>query len=322
MKTNIAIIISFLSILISITSIVYAVNVQYEVNDKYSNLNSEISNINYKILNVNNITLKNSEEINKNYKQIKNLENLFNITITSQQTEIQNLTSDLEKYNSELSNKLSWIKANSNIENFSEYSEERNLLNKCVGSEINLGCVWHVIYDDLNIKYINDSTFHTNDTLFNLSEIYNHGGGDCEDLSLLFSASVRYLINKYDINEFNSWVPGNGKYEIYSTSDKIYYLLDANEKHFSAKYVYVTCFATNETIGIHNIGHCIVSFCNKKVDSYMDLYNCTEIEPQDGGITSIGPIWLYISSNNLCMPIDNKTKCFTDFKNNIEDVLH
>ena len=315
--SNIAIAISILSLIISMAVFLYAIDIQNKTNVEYSNLNSKIDDINGKITNINNKINQNSDDINQNSISIKNLEEKFNTTIISQQSEIKSLTSDLEKYNAELSNKLSWISSNVNIKNFSEYSTEKSLLNKCVGTEINLGCVWYVIHDKLGMKYIDDSVFNTTDTLFNLSEIYNHGGGDCEDLSLLFSASVRYLMNKYNTNEFNAWTDGNEKYIIYSTSNTEYYMSNANEKHFKANYLYVTCFEKSSMIG-----HCIVSFCREKVRNYTDLYNCTNVEPQDyGKLTNVGPIWLYISSNDLCMPINNKTKCFTDFEKGIQKIL-
>ena len=315
--SNIAIAISILSLIISTTSILYTIEIQNKSNYIYSNLNTRVSKLNGKIVNINNKVNQNYNYTNQNSIRIKNLEEKFNTTIISQRNEIQNLTSDLEKYNSELSNKLSWISSDASIKNFSEYSNEKNLLSKCVGEEINLGCVWYVIHDRLGMKYINDSIFNTSDTLFNLSEIYNHKGGDCEDLSLLFSASIRYLMDKYNINKFNGWISGTGKYTIYSTSDRTYYISNANEKHFDARYLYITCFEKSP-----KVGHCIVSFCKNKVRNYTDLYKCNNIEPQDyGGFTNIGPIWLYISSNDLCMPVNNKTKCFTDFEKEIEKIL-
>ena len=317
---NIAIAVSIISILIAISSFAYAFELKEELNNNINNLNLKFNSMNSKIMSLNNTIYKNSNKINKNSEKINNLDERFNSTIVSQQGEIKSLTSDLEKFNAELSDKLSWISEDASVANFSEYSNERSLLNKCVGSEINLGCVWYVIHDKIGIKYIGDTEFNTTDTLFNLSEIYHHGGGDCEDLSLLFSASVRYLMNRYHLYDFNAWVPGNGKYAIYSTSDTTYYMPNADEKHFSAKYVYVTCFEKGSN-GFY-AGHCITSFCKEKVKNYMDLYNCTNIEPQEyGKFTSIGPIWLYISSDDLCMPVDNNSKCLTDFKQSIERIL-
>ncbi len=278
----------------------------YQIN----HLNEKVNKLEIKVNYLENQNGVMKSNISKLESKIDYLTSEFNTTIVQQKEQIIQLRSDLEKYDAELKDRLQWIKSNSEISNLSEYSSERNLLTKCVQSnQINLGCVWYVIHDKLNIHYINESK----DRLYNLTEIYERGGGDCEDLSLVFAASVRYLMNEYNITNFLSWKNGIGEFVIWREGDSYYYMPDAEETKFNARYVYVTCFEVNATEG-----HCIVSFCKDKINTTNEINNCIQIEPQEyGKETKIGKVWFYISSNNLCM----EDKCFTDFEKEIEEIL-
>ncbi len=290
----------FLGLLIVICYSFYQIS---ELNEKVDKLEIKV---NY-LENQNGI-MKNN--ISKLESKIDYLTSEFNTTIVQQKEQIIQLRSDLEKYDAELKNRLQWIKSNSEIGNLSEYNYEKSLLTNCVKYDrINLGCVWYVIHDKLDIHYINE----TKDRLYNLTEIYNRGGGDCEDLSLVFAASVRYLMNEYNITDFSAWKDGIGEFVIWREGNSYYYMPNAEEVRFNAKYVYVTCYEINATEG-----HCIVSFCKNKINNTEEISNCVQIEPQEyGKETKIGKVWFYISSDNLCM----ETKCFTDFEKEIEEIL-
>ncbi len=305
---NIGIVISIIAILISSITTLYffeeSSNLNYKLQKIKESQEEKVLTLNLKISKLNASLNKLNAEFNETILSQKS-------QIEYQQEKISNLSKSLNEFETELKSKIEWIKSNANIENVSEYTTTKNLIYKCVSDEINLGCISYLIFDKEGMKYIPDIKEGTNDTLYNLSEIYQHGGGDCEDLSLLFAATVRYAMDKYNLSKFNGWIDGNSMYKIYSTSTEYWYMKDAKEVDFQAKYVYVTC----GEIYNQSSGHCIVSFCKNKINNASELYNCTNVEPQEyGKIVKIkGPISLYISSDDLCQS-DTKIKCFSDFK--------
>ncbi len=236
--------------------------------------------------------------------EISTLQNEFETTIQTQQQKLKELNQSLVEFEALLADRINWIKSNANISEVPYYEDTKTKLYKCYDGRINLGCLWFLLHDKEGIDYIYEGK---NDQLTNLSVIYQRKGGDCEDLSLLYAATVRYAMQKYG-NKFVAWKPGTGKFIIYSGDQYRYYMPNAEEFEFEASHVYVTCYGSGEE------GHCAVSFCEKEVTSVDELYNCTLIEPQSYGMLSEveGKIWFYISADDLCMDV-NETKCFSDF---------
>ncbi len=305
---KIALVIAIISLLLSIFVVFETISLEDEIDV----MKTQIHELEVKNSELENQTLKLQNQVDTLQNELNTLQDEFNSTIVSQQIKIEKLMNNLQEYDAELKSRLQWISENSNIAPYEEF--EKSYLDKCVvNDEINLGCVWYVIHDIWGIEYKKD-VGNSNDTLYNLTEIYNRGGGDCEDLSLLFASTVRYLMEKEQTHRFVGWKEGNEKFVIYKTSSTEYYMPNAKAVHFIANRLYVTCYSLNSSAG-----HCIVSFCENKTTNFSE---CINVEPQAyGEIKSIGPLLLFISTNDLCMDVNGAIECFTDFEKEIGEIL-
>lgn len=265
-------------------------------------------------------------------ERIKLLEDEFNTTIIKQMKELETLEGEFQDLEGQLDRYFDWFKSNSRLD--SQLADELRTIEDCVGGTIRLPCIWFRDKDLFGIEYLHDSDIGKADLIQNISFTVERGGGDCEDLAMLFMAESNHLQNLYD-RRFEAWnYSKDGNYQVIGS----WWMKDAAAVEIPGKEVYVVCYSS---IGV---GHCINAFCEDDIIPRIKrgeptdvlLNQCSLVEPENygefwwtsgnsiGGFETRTPFlgWMIIiSSEDLCADINGTWKCFTNFRERVETSL-
>jgi hypothetical protein len=242
--------------------------------------------------------------------------------------EVQNASAELDALEARLANRMAWFKQNADITPIPEYDRIRNaLIVNCIqirGStcSIRLACL------PFSNEYISKIVYRTDEELLgyadviqNLTSIYYHKGGDCEDISLLDIAELNYLTGyckektrteSPDI-VFEAWVsdPGSmGEYILTYNPDREYYYTERQAVLLPEEYKYYYmacgCFAPDSGISPDACGHCTLAFTTKEVKSTADVYGALKdaliVEAQSGEL-----MYDLRYSHSMAVPADGDT---------------
>ena len=204
--------------------------------------------------------------------------------------ELDNLTAELDEFQQQVADSMSWFTFNSNIENLS--FRYRYLADSCTsGDEINAACIPFIMVEEESWGYKREEGDH----LLSFEEMIRNRGGDCEDWSLYFKGIFNYIKkearNEKTLVSVISAAPGTN-FNIY----KDWYYEDATGRGVGTTEdnMYVICYDS----------HCIVAISDEEIETSEDVYKlrgAPAIEPQDGQyMFTIGSI----GNPDICEPGD------------------
>jgi len=263
---NILVLSLALSIMILIAVAVYLIQIQREVGELKTSLSRLQSN--YDILK------QNYDSLRSNNNALKD-----EYTDLSDETtiEIQRALNQFRDFEINVRQSMDWFTLNRDITSSSEYdSIKGELRNDCLvvneaSCEIALDCMYETNKKN-RIQYKTDeSTMAREDFLKSLALIYDQKGGDCEDISLLFTAEYNYLVSQcLDM--------GIARKDIAVVAD---------DQVLKGNYMYVVCggFDPQRVVSSYG-GHCVVALTQSPIilssDVYPYLQEAALIEPQNG----------------------------------------
>ena len=205
------------------------------------------------------------------------LEKTINI-LSEAKNEIEEIKRETERIGENINQSIQWFTENSQLPDVYKADRYENKVRKgCEDKGIlNLACVAFLMEEELGITYRSDP----GDKLYSLVEIIDRKGGDCEDYSLFFKATVR------DYEGFEAWDEGGGKYEVYGDDQQIWYYDDAHGILIEGENAYPVCYYYGSGGGVL-LGHCVVMFTDKTINSADDistenLIGSELVEPQSG----------------------------------------
>jgi len=275
------------------------------------------------------------------FLKLENSLALLNLTFETkllvQEAELNRLTTEFAEMEDQLVWYFDWFGANSNLGSADAFTLSP-FLRECVTGVIKLPCVAMKNEKNLGLGYLDDLSIGRADFIQNVSFTLKRGGGDCEDLAVLFMAELNYLRSAYNL-PFETFVPAWDREYIIGGG---YYFPDAEAHSLQGSRVYVACYSQPTQ------GHCINAICSEDLvaviqrDRRADHINefCDFVEPQEYGILKVltaeaGRTWLYdgfnydpflgwrlfISSEDLCMETEAGWKCFTDYSERLAELL-
>ncbi len=183
--------------------------------------------------------------------------------------ELENLSAELEGFQEQIEQSMSWFTENSNMKNLS--ASLRYQVDKCTSNtEINAPCIPIVMKEEKHWAYKTEE----GDTLLSLDEMVKNKGGDCEDWSLFFKAAYNYLKEEDRPERYLvSAVPGTGNFKIYG--DHYYADAEGREIGTTKDNLYIICYDS----------HCIVAMSDVEIKNSSDVYKlrgAPALEPQNG----------------------------------------
>lgn len=222
---------------------------------------------------------------NIQYGQLKDDYSSLSTSSQKKEIEIEKTKDKLEDFERTVRESMKWFKENNDLNKTTKYEEIKKELGNCIVNQtgrgnrtercrIKLDCI-HTTNKINGIKYETDEeATKKSDFLKSLDLIYSQKGGDCEDLSLLFTAEYNFLGDKCQ-------EAGYVKEDIEaSTEDRI---ID------KAGYMYTVCgsFDPEKTQGFYQyVGHCVVALTESPIEDSEDIYetlkHATLVEPQTG----------------------------------------
>jgi hypothetical protein len=243
-----------------------------------------------------------SVQLGESDNKVRTLEER-NTELTQQ---LRGTVSDLEQYEGQVQQSMSWFQANSTLDGHAEYNGiKRELEDKCMqvdGNQcrIKLGCLSFVNQQN-NLVYKEDTAVsQREDFLQSLGDIHAHGGGDCEDFSLLFKAQIAHLRSACGARgandvRFQSFAPSPGD-KHYVEFGNQYYIEDTRDVDLPSdkQEVAMICGTmpaalfpdTISQTDAESFGHCLLGFSsaplNAAADSPEFLRQSVMIEPQTG----------------------------------------
>jgi len=204
--------------------------------------------------------------------------------------ELDNLTAELDEFQNQIADSMSWFTLNSNIENLS--FRMKYLVDKCTsGDEINAACIPFILVEEEGWGYKTEEGDH----LLSFEEMIMNRGGDCEDWSLYFKGAFNYVKTQArNEKSLISVVPSSAgnTFQIY----KEWHYLDATGRELGTTEdnLYVICYDS----------HCIVAITDQEIKNSSDIYKlrgAPALEPQDGQyMFTIGNI----GAPDICEPGD------------------
>lgn len=226
---------------------------------------------NYKLLKAENVLLKEENSLIKQ-ENILLKQNLSSIN-GEFDARTDQVLDRLNNFQTTVARSISWFKRNSNIDDLSEYDEIKDLAMNCVtvntSCQINLTCLYEV-----NRDYGFTYNYDQGDQLKDLDDIHTLGGGDCEDLSLLFKAEYNYLVDQC--------------LEHVARKDVIPL---ASDQKINGNYMYILCGSFDpEGVEENFGGHCLMAVTKHPIEQISDIYQslkeATLVEPQTGELVA------------------------------------
>ena len=223
--------------------------------------------------------------------------------------------SRVSEFKQELRDKMQWYRNNSNTEN----TESADLLNYkmnklCIRMsenlcEIKLVCLAYLA----KISYRYDADFFGEvDFIQSIENTINKGYGDCEDVSLLFTAQYNYVYDRciekgYNNSQLKLITIGGGKGIVYPTFNEEpdqSYFTNAEEIELDSGYVYAYPVCGGE-VGAKD-GHCVVAFMKNEIKNSSDIGPRFEdiilTEPQNyASFTSLENIGIIILKDDILL---------------------
>jgi len=190
--------------------------------------------------------------------------------------DIQRALTQFRDFEINVRESMKWFTLNRNINASSRYTDIKGQLNTCMTldnntCEIALDCI-HNINEDNKMEYkTDDASVARDDFLKSLALIYDQKGGDCEDISLLFTAEYNYLVDQCT-------AAGVKRKKVNVVT---------NDQDLKGNYMYVVCggFDPQEVVSGYG-GHCVVALTKMPIlltsDVYPYLKEAALVEPQNG----------------------------------------
>jgi len=222
-------------------------------------------------------------------------------TLALQQGKMDEVSAKIDSYKNEINQSLSWFHSNGNLEGGRVSFLKSPLANHCFQVNegtctIRLPCLPFISEDQAGVTYISDyTTSGKADELQSLEQVLKNGGGDCEDLSMLFAAQLRYLLE--ECGKQGATVSLDAMKADAYREYLIAYGWDWVYKGFSSRpvgfysHVYVVCGLLPENYetyqaGRQASGHCVAALANQAINSASDIYPVLSssilVEPQSG----------------------------------------
>ncbi|MBN1169861.1 hypothetical protein JXA56_02460 [Candidatus Micrarchaeota archaeon] len=192
--------------------------------------------------------------------------------------EIREIKEEVRQMGENINQSIQWFTENSRLPDI--YKADRyasKVAKSCEKNNVlNLACVSFLMEKELGITYKTE----TEDRLYSLAEIIERKGGDCEDYSLFFKATVS------NFEKFEAWDAGGGRYDIYRDNNEVWYYDNAHGISIEAENAYPVCYYFGSSGGVL-LGHCVVMFTDKTISSSRDisteeLRGSNLVEPQSG----------------------------------------
>lgn len=219
--------------------------------------------------------------LSANHDRLKEDYQSLQVSTRETQVEVEKAADKLEEFERTVRESMSWFTSNNNLNSTNTYIQIKDQLKKeCLNTaqsqdvcEIKLDCIYNVNQKN-GISYKTDVDLASReDFLQSLDLIYKNKGGDCEDISLLFTAEYNFLADECENEGFDR--------------DKI--KASTHSMTFDGSYMYVVCGGFNpiKYFGIYEyVGHCVVALTESpiltSVDVYKNLKSAPLIEPQTG----------------------------------------
>lgn len=192
------------------------------------------------------------------------------------QAEIDKLKDKLNDFELTVKKSMEWFTQNSNINNSEDYGEIKEQLLDCIKTDdelckINLECIYETNKKNQFIYRYDHKLTGDHDKLKSLATIYEHKGGDCEDLSFLFKAEYNYLTGQCETQG----------YGLEKTKPYVAKGVDLGP------YMYVVCGAFDPQRTVSGLsGHCVVAMTTEPItdstNAYWKIKDAILVEPQTG----------------------------------------
>jgi hypothetical protein len=224
----------------------------------------------------------NYNALKNRYQSVKGENTRLNETVQDVDLEVRQTMDKLEDFETTIRDSMQWFRFNSNLKNKLIYSDmQQQLKERCLETTtetcgIKLDCI-HEVNNDNSITYkADDNTVKRVDFLLDLRDIYGYKGGDCEDISLLFTAEYNFLADECSSQGF--------------ARDKIKVSLKGAEEkriYLDGTYMYVVCGEFNPQEMVQDYaGHCLVGLTDEPIKDSKDVYarlrDADLVEPQTG----------------------------------------
>ena len=244
-------------------------------NEEISGLNSSVQN---KIAEIENL----QKELNESEEDLEKTRGI----LSEARDEIADIRDETEELGDEIEQSIQWFTDNSELPDIFKTERLLGIIERrCEESgNLRLACISYLMEDELGITYKTDIG---EDQLYSIQEIIDRKGGDCEDFSLFFKATIQSL--KTNDFELEAWASGGGRYDIYQDDDTVWYYEDAHAVEIGnlrSLNAYPVCYyyGYNAT---YLLGHCVVMFTEKTISSPDDLttenlMDANFVEPQNG----------------------------------------
>jgi len=202
--------------------------------------------------------------------------------------DIEAIKDETQAMEEEIAQSISWFTENAELPSVTKADRLVSFIEKgCMDEKrLNLACIAYLMEDEADIVYRSDPG---QDRLYSIKEILDRKGGDCEDISLFFKATLSEL-ERQDI-ELEAWTAGSGNYEVYLDKDtSTRWLIEGargvDVGRMDEKEPYVACYFYGSD-GYTKLGHCVIMLTNVSIEGPMDLTtgnlaDATFIEPQSG----------------------------------------
>ena len=268
------------------------------------------------------------QELNQSQED---LEKTINI-LSEAKDEIEEIREETKKIGEDINQSIQWFTENSELPDLYKADRYENKVRKGCENKgvLNLACVSFLMEEELGITYKTDP----GDKLYSLAEIIDRKGGDCEDYSLFFKATVK------DYEVFEAWEEGGGTYNIYEDEEQVWYYDDAHGVLIEGRNAYPVCYYYGSSGGVL-LGHCVVMFTKRTISSADDistenLLGSKLVEPQSGryvgeigekftvcseGICDEPYAIAFIITDNDLYHFDQKWDYYHEQKEKVEEIL-
>lgn len=255
-----------------------------ELDEKNKNLalkQAEIANLSLTLQNKTYEIEGLQRRLNESEKELEKTKNM----LSKAKEEISQIRYELQGIKAEIDDSIEWFRSNSVLPSTLKIDRfVKQIERSCKKNNIlKLACISYLMEDELGFSYKDDPV---GDKLYSIDEIISRKGGDCEDYSLFFKATLNRL--KGDRLEMEGWESGLEEYVVYEDVDSGRYWYYEMAKGI----VFGSMDESNYDVACYfydmsGVGHCAIMLTNQTIDSSTDLSTANLMgavlfEPQNG----------------------------------------